>query len=57
MSWPDLPHGHDGGQVSFLAATDQRHGSAATGRFRHTEFNLPHGNQVEAGWLVFVTHV
>ncbi len=39
---PDLPHGHDGGQVSFLAATDQCHGGAATRRFRDTEFSLRH---------------
>jgi hypothetical protein len=38
-----------GGQISFLAATNQRHGRAATRRFRHTDFNLGHWDRVEAG--------
>jgi hypothetical protein len=54
---PDLSHSDDGGEVSLLAATDQRHGGAATRRFRNTELRLSHRNDIEAGWLLFVAQV
>ena len=45
LIWPR----HDGGQIPFLAATNQRHGRTATRRFGHTDFNVRHWNEIEAG--------
>src|SRR4029453_19100995 len=51
---PDLSHGYDGRQVSWLAAPDQCHGGAATRGFRHAQLGLRRWNDFEASWLVFV---
>ena len=53
----DLPHGHDGRQVSFLAATDQRQRGAVTRRFRDAELNLRRWNRLEtASPAVLLSH-
>src|SRR5690606_17988030 len=47
---PDLSHGNDRHQVSFLAATDQRHWGAMTRRLGHGDLNLDRWNHLEAVW-------
>jgi hypothetical protein len=44
----DPAHGRDRCHVSFLSSADQRHWGAVTQRFRHTELNLSHRNDLEA---------